>query len=912
MRSYLHHLAALLIFATTALALPVRAQETDPKPTSDDSNGASASTPEVAEDAEQQSSKDTSSGHASQQQAPKHAAILKDAKPIEGMIKLYRHDNHLFAELQGPDYSSEFIVLISISRGIGRGQLLGGMSWGFGDDWLWSFRKVDDNVQVIRKNVRFTADKNTPEATAVHNAYTDSVLFSLPVAAKGPKGGDLVDLSPVFMSDLPQISRSLSGFSFSPQKSTWDAVKGFKDNIELTVAATYQSSGQLDLDEVPDSRGVGINVHYSISRLSNTGYVPRLADDRVGYFLTAVKDYSKQGERDYFVRYINRWQLQKPPGAGDGPTPPKEPIVFWIEKTVPFKYRKPIREGIEEWNKAFEAAGWLNAIEVRQQPDDAEWDAEDINYNTFRWITASAGFAMGPSRVNPHTGQILDADIIFDADFLKYWKEEFDTFTPQSVALMTGGVIDPDNPETANLARLMGIGGDSPSCLLSHGMPMQLALGNTALVARADAAQVAELQEKLVMQGLKEVTMHEVGHTLGLRHNFKASTIYNLKEINDPGKVGQPIVASVMDYSPVNIVPKDWQQGDYFTPTIGPYDIWAIQYGYTALSGGTKGEVAELQKIASRSGEPELAYATDEDTVGIDPDPASNRFDFGSDPLEYAQTRAQLLNELVPGLVDRMTPIGDDYVQARRAFNILLGQQGQSMYFASRYVGGLRTTRSHKGDKDARLPIEPVDVKQQREALALIEQNVLGAEAYQFPPEIFNQFGTVNWNHWGVEGNSRKDFPLHDSILQFQSRILEQLLSPVTLERIHDTELKVPADQDVLTTAELIERLSHAVFAEVDNVKEGEFTNRKPAINSLRRNLQRNFLVRLSNLAMGRTSAPEDCQTIAYAELSALAERINGLLGGPAKLDSYSRAHLTESRDRINKVIDARLTLSGP
>jgi hypothetical protein len=911
MRSYLFHLAALLTVAATAFAIPLHAQDTDPV-TPDEEAKAAAAPSEIAQEGDEQSNEQSGGQQGGQQQAPKHAQVLKDAKPIDGMIRLYRRENNLFAELQGGDYSSEYIVLISIARGIGRGQLLGGMSWGFGDDWVWTFRKVDDKVHVIRKNVRFKAEKNTPEATAVKNAYTDSVLFSLPIAAKGPKGGDLVDLSPIFMSDLPQIGRYLSGFSFARDKSTWEAVKGFKDNIELTVAATYQSGGQAELDEVPDSRGVGINVHYSISRLPNTGYVPRLADDRVGYFLTAVKDYSKQDDRDYFVRYINRWQLQKPPGAGDGPTPPKEPIVFWIEKTVPFKYRKPIREGIEEWNKAFEAAGWLNAIEVRQQPDDAEWDPEDINYNTFRWITASAGFAMGPSRVNPHTGQILDADIIFDADFLKFWKEEFDTFTPQSVALMTGGVIDPDNPETADLARLMGAGGDNTSCMLSHGMPMQFALGSTALLARADASQVAELQEKLLMQGLKEVTMHELGHTLGLRHNFKASTMHTLKEANDPSKVGQPLVASVMDYSPVNVVPKEWQQGDYFSQTVGPYDIWAIQYGYTALSGGTKGEVAELQKIATRSGEPQLAYATDEDTIGIDPDPTSNRFDFGSDPLEYAQTRAQLLDELVPGLVDRMTQVGDDYVQARRAFNILLGQQGQSMYFASRYIGGLHTTRSHKGDKDARQPIELVDVNKQREALALIEKHVLGAEAYRFPPEMFNQFGNVNWNHWGVSGTSRKDFPLHDSILQFQSRILEQLLSPVTLERMHDMEAKVPADQDVLTTAELIERLNRAVFAEVDNVKEGEFTNRQPAISSLRRNLQRNFVVRMSNLAMGRTSAPDDCQTIAYAELSALAERINGLLGGPAKLDSYTRAHLTESRDRIRKVIDARLTLSGP
>ena len=199
----------------------------------------------------------------------------------------------------------------------------------------------------------------------------------------------------------------------------------------MQVAATYASGGTMRLDTVADSRGVTINVHYSISLLPQTGYQPRLADDRVGYFVTVIKDYSKKYETDRFVRYVNRWDLRKAEPSAEL-SPPKRPIVFWLEKTIPFEFRKPIREGILEWNKAFEKAGFANAIEVRQQPDDADWDPEDINYNTFRWITAGAGFAMGPSRVNPLTGEILDADMIFDSDFLSSWKDESDFFRARS------------------------------------------------------------------------------------------------------------------------------------------------------------------------------------------------------------------------------------------------------------------------------------------------------------------------------------------------------------------------------------------------------------------------------------------------------------------------------------------------
>ncbi|MBL9123161.1 MAG: DUF5117 domain-containing protein, partial [Planctomycetaceae bacterium] len=351
---------------------------------------------------------------------------------------MYQKGENLYAELTSNHLNKDFIILISIAKGIGEGPLLGGMSWGFGDDWLWQFKKVDEKIQIVRRNVRFKANKGSPEEKAVSLAYTDSVLFSLPIATMSPSGGMVVDLTSVFMSDLPQISAVLPGFFFAANKSSWEAVKGFKDNVELQIAATYASSGNVNFDTVADSRGVTVGVHYSISFLPQTGYTPRLADDRVGYFLTALKDYSKKGEDDQFVRYINRWQLVKADPSAEL-SPPKEPIRFYIEKTVPFQYRKPIREGILEWNKAFEKAGFVEAIHVIQQRDEESWDPEDINYNTFRWITSSAGFAMGPSRVNPTTGQILDADIIFDADFVRFWKDEYETFTPAAVAAMTGG-----------------------------------------------------------------------------------------------------------------------------------------------------------------------------------------------------------------------------------------------------------------------------------------------------------------------------------------------------------------------------------------------------------------------------------------------------------------------------------------
>ncbi|MCA9246566.1 MAG: zinc-dependent metalloprotease [Planctomycetales bacterium] len=903
-------LAIVSLSFATALAAPAALWAEDAQPEKEPQ-----STEKSADEVSAVSGSSSSSGSSAKasdanSDAAKYAAITKDAKSVDGLIKLHRNGSNLYAELNANQLNKDFIVLISIAKGIGQRPLLGGMTWGFGDDWLWQFRKVDERIQLVRRNVRFKAKSGSPEEKAVKLAYTDSVLFSLPIAAKTSGGAYVVDLSPVFMSDLPQISMVLPGFVFSAAKSNWAEVKGFKDNIELEVEATYASAGMVDFESVPDSRGVTVNVHYSISMLPTTGYTPRLADDRVGYFLTVLKDYSKPGDDDRFVRYINRWDLQKADASADL-SPPKAPIVFWLEKTIPFKYRKPIREGILEWNKAFEKAGFANAIEVRQQPDDADWDPEDINYNSFRWITSGAGFAMGPSRVNPYNGQILDADIIFDSDFLNYWKMEYETFTPAGIEQMTGGPNTLEGYHAQQDRRnALERSAHRHSCKYCQGQSHQLALSASVFAART---QSPEDLEKLIMQALKDVTMHEVGHTLGLRHNFKASTYYSLADLNDPNKTSKTgISASVMDYTPVNMQPKDANQGDYYSTTIGPYDYWAIEYGYKTLSGGTDAEVEELKKIASRSGEPELAYATDEDTRGIDPDPLTNRFDLGNDGVAYAKLQAQIVAEIWPTIVDKAVEAGDGYQDTRRAFGVLLGTHGRSMYFAARYVGGLVVNRSHKGDDKAKPPIEVVGADKQREALQLLEEQLFSEKPFNFPPELYNHLAASHWNHWGTMLLDRPDYPVHDVIAMWQDRVLSQLMSPLTLSRLYDSELKVPADQDAFTTAELLDRLTKVIFAEADTLKEGEFTNRKPAVSSIRRNLQRIYLKRLSTLAMYDISAPQDCQTLAYSQLNSLEGRLQNVLKSNVKLDAYTKAHFEESASRIRKVIDARLELVSP
>ena len=828
----------------------------------------------------------------------------------EEMWTLYHNDQQLLVELDANDLKQDYIVLTSIAKGIGSGMVIAGMSWGFGDDVIWTFRKSGEKIYVLRRNVRFRATANSPEASAVELAYSDSVLYALPIITKTPKGNDLVDMTRIFMSDDQQIGQAIGrGFVFASDRSTWEKVAAYKGNAQLQVAAVYSGPGELD--KVPDARGVQVSVHYSISTLPALGsYKPRTADDRVGFFITAMKDFSDKEDDEHFVRYINRWDLQKRDGSIEL-SPPRDPIVFYIEKTVPVFLRPTVEAGILEWNKAFEKIGFSNAIRVEHEEDveakyNIDIDPEDVNYNFFRWITSEAGFAMGPSRTDPRTGQILDADIIFDASFLDSWKQEYETLTVADAEKLL-----PNWSPIDELAQAYGPEAArdlAAHCAYAHEMQRHMGYAAAVLMGYGEITATGELPAELVHQGIKEVVMHEVGHTLGLRHNFKASTWKTMADLDDVEKSrAEGTVASVMDYCPANISPKKDEQRLYYTQTIGPYDYWAIEYGYRPF---TKDDKAELAKIAARSGEPGLDYATDEDTRSTDPDPFSNRFDLGQDSLSFVQRQMQHSEELIPTVVDRAVADGAGYQRARQAFGLLFTEYWRAVLFAARFPGGVKVHRDHKAE-GARPPFEIVDPAQQRAAMQLITTSAFAAPEYD--SAMFNYLAASRWSHWGVQDATRLDYPIHDQVELMQSQLLGQLLTTTVLQRILDNEYKVPADQDAYTLAEHLNSIVDGVFTEWQAAEpQGEFTNRTPYIDGFRRNLQRDAVKRLAALVITDTGAPPDARTLARAHLSELNDGITKTLAAePLKLDDYSRAHLLDCQQRIAQALNAGLNVQA-
>jgi hypothetical protein len=865
--------------------------------------------------------------------------VTKGAKEYDGLFKLHLKEDRLYAEIRPDQFDKPFLLPIAIARGLG----MGGHTLNFDEQWVVMFKRVGDRVQLIRRNVHFTAKPGSPAAKAVETTYTDSVLLAMRIQSINPiRQSVLVNLNDVFMQDFADLGLGM----FDTTRSTWTKIKAFPRNIELEVTATFAARGgrRFGDDSVIDPRGTTVVIHYSLCQLPEPGYQPRLADDRVGYFLSVVKDFSSDSQDTSFLRYINRWRLERAepldPKHPEKLSAPKKKIVFWIEKSVPDEYRAAVREGILEWNKAFEKVGFRDAIEVRQQENE-DFDPEDVNYNTFRWITTDRGFAMGPSRANPMTGELIDADIIFDASMVRYWRSEVSLY---------GGASEPASLIQAsklgyglNLAMPGGSGEDAKDgwrdmaqsdvaslqqrllaarhglCQCGQQMKYEMGLAAMALAARGTLKPGDKVPEEFIQQAVKEVVMHEVGHTLGLRHNFKGSSMLKNDQLNDLNITRkQGLTGSVMDYTATNIAPKGVKQGDYFTTTIGPYDYWAIEYAYRPLTGGTEGEYEKLQEIAKKCAERGLDYATDEDLYSGS-DPLVNAWDLGSDPMRFAQDRILLAEELLKNLSDKAVDNGEGYQRTRQAFGILLGQYGNGAHLVSNYIGGEHMHRDHRGDPGGRDPFVPVKGDKQREALKFLQDHILSDKSFQFSPQLLRRLAADRWSHWGNDRAVMQpvDYPVYDRVLNVQRVALGQLLDPAVLSRVQNNALKADKDDKPLTVAEIFRGLTDGIWKMELAEKEGK---KSLASSVVRRNLQREYVKELSAIVVGtrgRSAMPPDARSLARMHLRDIAKRIDKVLeaqGDDANptLDDTTRAHLEECKERIAKTLGASVQVNEP
>ncbi len=839
---------------------------------------------------------------------PAFDTVTEGYEAIHGLYTIYRKKNHALIEI--PEFQLNKVFLLAMSV-VGGSTLAGHQV----DDIAAAWDRVDKKLLLVQKEVHWKGDDRKPLGEVVKRTYTDAARRAVNIVTL-KNGNAVVDLTDLLANGAPVFFGRL-GASLDPTICKITKLKNFPGNIEVELTMPNRQTGQMT------------TLAYSFASLPDPRadeYQARKADDRIGYFLSAYKDFTDdKASGDRFVRIIHRWDLKKADPAL-AVSPPKKPIVFYVEKTVPYRHRKAVQDGILEWNKAFEKCGFSGAIVVRQQTEDNEFkdfDPEDARYNFFRWIVSERAFAMGPSRVNPYTGQILDADIIFDDSMARHYLRDYDMriktgpgklYSGRLQKLLETGrysAIGVERDDEASRERALLPKRTHDECGFGEGLSHELAFTSLAgmlEMPRDPAVPGAkkDFPEEFIYQVIKDTVMHEVGHTLGLRHNFKASSWKAIGDLNVKD-APEAISGSVMDYNAINVrASKDVPQGKYSMTTIGPYDYWAIEYGYK-----DQAQDADLKTIASRVAEAGLAYATDEDTVG--PDPLTNRWDLGSDPLEFADHRMKIASQLWKDLVERVVEKGEGYQDARRGFDMVLYDYMQSGMLASRFVGGEYIRRDHKGDPNEKDPVIVVDAKKQREALRFVCEKVFTDAAFKFPPELVRKLAAGRWSHWGsTDSRQNVSYPIYDRILSTQEWALFNLTNPDTLERIVAAETKVAAEDELLTLAELYDTLDKAIFAELETKEAAQWTARKPMISTIRRNLQRSYVKILIDTAIEKDGpTPQIARTLVWHRLKALKAKLDSAAKTfEGKLDPYTAAHLDESKTRIEKALDASFTLN--
>ena len=863
-------------------------------------------------------------------QPPAFASVIKDAKKIDGFLTTWQKEEKVWIELTPEDFGRPMLFAPKIARGIGEAGLFGGSmigSWGrYGRQQLVEFRRQHNWVQLIARNTGFVATAGTPEGRAVEAAFSPSLIAATAVASQPhpDRKSVLIEANALFVSDLLGVGMTLQrtyrqGYAFDGRNSAIAAVRGKTDQVVFDVQAHYATASIAQPQPgatpgpapsvpaaMPDARSLFIGFHYSLARLPELPMRPRRGDPRVGYFDTVYQDFSNDLARSPSVRVINRWRLEKKdPSAAL--SEPVKPITFWIDRTIPLNYRDAISRGILAWNEAFERIGFKNAIVVKVQADDADFDTLDVGVASVRWMTnAQAQFgAIGPRQIDPRTGEILDADIAFESLSSRALRALRAQVLSSRVSVDWPALMQSGSDERLAelMARRSAGGADVDECRHAEFAAEQLGYAFDVLEARGELEPDSDEARQFVLDYLVDVTMHEVGHTLGLRHNFRSSRVYTDAQLSDPEFTRRNgLAGSVMEYAPINLARPGERTTFAWQTALGPYDHWAIEYGYRPLA--PESEAAELQRIAARGSEPQLAYGTDEDNfLGIDPE--SLLFDLGDDPVVFAGKRLDIARDLIRRQEARELKPSEDYSVLRRSLGFALRDAARASGVLARQIGGVRTLRDFPGS--GRDPLVPVSSARQREALDLLARGVLAADSFAVSPGLQRRlapsFADRQDAIFSGDAPVSTDFSLATMVLDMQRAVLGALLNDGVTQRLLDSEGKSDPSGPPLRVAELYRRVGDAVWSELRSGSD---------IASGRRELQREHVNRVAGqlLRPGALSRA-DARSLVRAQARDLLARIQTAGKRQRGLSAEARAHLDDSADTLRQALGAPLQRSG-
>ena len=834
--------------------------------------------------------------------------FVKGAEKQPGLFNVWHKDGKVYLEVADDQLDRDYLEHIVPANG------LGGFGFHSGDQFtqdarILRFHDTGKAVALVWPHTRFLAQPGTSQAVAVHESTADSVDTVLPVAAENKASKTrLLDLSPL-LGDLLDLGNQLSdavdakkepqgAYRLDPSRSYFGESKAFPKNVIVEADQTFASAKPNAINTVPDARFVQMRVKYNFSEiLSTPDYMPRLYDDRVGFWEDPHVAFDDDSRRDNHRWYLLRWNVQASDPA-QKLSPAKKPIVFYLDNSIPAEYRAAVRDGILEWNKAYERIGISNAVQVLDPPADGSWDPDDIRYSVVRWITDDPSEFGAEAQIvwDPRTGEIFRGGVLLDSNLGRNAK-----FSAKLLSSIIGSSAGADAIVPEPLQKTYRPAHDETA--FGTGLALESAFGSTALALMGGGDT-----NEYVRQLIKAVTLHEVGHDFGLSHNFIAHNAYSAADLKSSGFThANGTSASVMDYWPVNVWSRGTSNGTYYPIALGPYDYHAIHWGYAPIPGAKtpQDEVATLDRWASSSVDPKYAFAGDEDGFydGHAIDPRVAPFVLSDRPMEWCGTQLELSKRLIAGLDRRFPEPQHPWEEERVAFLALASRYNTCAQTFGHYIGGEYVNRGRIGDPGVTTALTPVPRDVEVRAYAMLAKYVLAKDVWKLSPATLNRLVYTEYMpfaNFGYEPQPRHDVPVVQLIATTQNRVLGLMYSPLVLQRLADLPLKSRPGQ-TMTLADLFTWTQAAVFDDVASPGTGS--------NEVHRNLQRRYARMLAQMVTSPAAGtPLDAQALARLELENLSVAVRHGLSRP-RLDLQTRAHLAALQVDVRRALDARTVL---
>lgn len=778
---------------------------------------------------------------------PYDKVITAKAVTDEGLFKMHKIDDKYFYEIPDSLVEREMLMVTRIAKTA--------EDIGYGGENVRNqvvrWQKKDKKVLLRVVSYSNIADENSPMSLSVRNSNFEPIIQTFDIKAIGKDSSLVIEVTALFTKDVPAI-----GFDDGRRKqykvSTLDEartfiehVKSFPINIEARHVLTYRAG------EAPSNSSVGsisLEMNNSMILLPKKAMMPRLADDRVGFFAQSQVDYGQDAQRAVTTSYIRRWRLEPKDVEAykrGELVEPKKQIVYYIDPATPEKWRPYLKQGVEDWNAAFERAGFKNAITAKDAPtkeQDPDWSPEDARYSVIRYFASDIQNAYGPHVADPRSGEILESDIGWYHNVMNLLRNWF---------FIQTAAINPD-------------------------------------------ARGVQFKDEVMGRLIRFVSSHEVGHTLGLPHNFGSSFAYPVDSLRSASFTKRSGTApSIMDYARFNYIAQPEDKGVSLMPDVGEYDKYAVMWGYKYIPEAktSKEEKAILNKwILEKANNPVYFYGRQ---TGNPQDPRSQSEDLGNDAMKASTYGVANLKRIIPNLVEWTKEEGKNYDDLQELYGQVLGQWSRYNGHVRANIGGVYDTpKSYEQAGNVFVPV-PKDI--QKKAMAYLQKETFATPTWMLDQNILKKIENAG---------------SLDRIRSAQVGSLNNLLDPSRIARLLEAEAAL--GNSTYTALEMMSDLRNGIWSELAAGR---------TIDAYRRNLQRAHIERLEYL-MKEEPAPvpanfrafvggtpidvsqSDIRPMVRAELKTLRTQINGAIARTA--DPMSKYHLEDAVQRINEILDPK------